>query len=61
MYAPRAKGCSFAAAASTSVDPRYFKLDPFTLNASSSYEVSVNVTDKSGLSNVARTTVRRHS
>ena len=49
--------CSFAAAASTSVDPRYFKLDPFTLNASSSYEVSVNVTDKSGLSNVARTTV----
>lgn len=49
--------CSYAAAASTSVDPRYFKLPSFALNATQSYVVGVVVVDALGANNSAEVAV----
>ena len=49
--------CSREGAVSTSVDPRYFKLDPFSLNSSSSYTLEVTVIDKRSLNNTATTKI----
>ena len=49
--------CSREAAISTSVDPRFFKIDPFTFNSTQSYELQVVVTDRLGLNNTATTQI----
>ena len=47
--------CSYLGAVSTAVDPRYFKLPAYTLNASQTYDLAVTVTDKAGYSNYQST------
>ena len=49
--------CSREDAVSTSVDPRYFKVDPFSFNSSQSYALEVVVIDRLGLNNSATTTI----
>ena len=49
--------CSREDAVSTSVDPRYFKIDPFGFNSTQSYSLQVVVTDRLGLNNTATTKI----
>ena len=49
--------CSHAGAVSTSVDPRFFKIDPFTFNSTQSYSLQVVVVDRFGLNNTATTKI----
>ena len=49
--------CSREAAVSTSVDPRFFKIDPFGFNSTQSYELQVAVVDPRGLNNTATTKI----
>jgi len=49
--------CSSDWAYSSSVDPRYFKLPPFSLNASQMYGLGVTVTDANGYNNSAVVTI----
>ena len=49
--------CSLAGLSSTSVDPRYFKANPFTFAANRMYAVSVIVVDNFGYNNSAAITV----
>jgi hypothetical protein len=49
--------CSRDDAVSTSVDPRFFKLDPFTFNATQIYSLQVVVIDDLGLNNSAATKI----
>ena len=49
--------CSREDAVSTSVDPRYFKIDPFGFNSTQSYQLQVVVTDRLGLNNTATTKI----
>ena len=49
--------CSHEGAVSTSVDPRYFKISPFSFNSTHSYTLEVVVIDRNGLNNSATTTI----
>ena len=49
--------CSRDDAFSTSVDPRYFKIDPFSFNSTQSYSLQVVVVDRRGLNNTATTKI----
>ena len=49
--------CSREGAVSTSVDPRYFKIDPFSFNSTQSYTLQVVVIDRLGLNNTATTKI----
>ena len=49
--------CSRSDAVSTSVDPRYFKIDPFSFNSTQRYTLEVVVIDRVGLNNTAMTEI----
>ena len=49
--------CSREDAVSTSVDPRFFKVDPFSFNSTQQYTLRVVVIDRLGLNNTAMTKI----